>query len=92
MATESQPPFVGEKTSTTVGTPVALTTREIVCSSVTIKAKKANTNPVFIEDGAVSATPFPLDGAETVTIPINDPRLIFIDVTTSGEGIDWIAV
>ncbi|KKL96242.1 hypothetical protein LCGC14_1846450 [marine sediment metagenome] len=92
MATESQPPFTDEKTSTTVGTPVALTAREIVCSSVTIKAKKANTNPVFVEDTSQVGTNFPLDGAETVTIPINDPRKILIDVTTSGEGVDWIAV
>lgn len=92
MATESVPPFADEKDSTTVGTPVQMTSREIVCSSITIKAKAANTNPVFVEDGAVTGAPFPLAAGETVTLPVNRVDTILIDVTTSGEGVNWIAV
>ncbi len=76
---------------TTAGTPEALTTRDVQCVSVFIIPKAANTNPVFVADDSDTSklVTIPSGG---ITIPIGNPNLITIDVTTSGEGVEWMAV
>ncbi len=82
---------VDTKDVSAAGTPEALTTRDILCASVFIIPKAANTNPVFIADDATDTklVTIPTGG---LTVPINDPRLITIDVTTNGEGVEWMAI
>lgn len=89
---ETHPPFVDSKTVTTAGTPEALTTREVRCDSVNIKANGSNTGNVLVCDSEDTAKTYPLDAGESITIPTSDPRTIFIDVSVSGESCFWIAV
>lgn len=76
---------------TTAGTPEKLTTRDVACVSVFIIPKATNTNPVFISDDADTSklVTIPSSG---LTIPVGNPNLITIDVTTNGEGVEWMAV
>ena len=75
------------------GTPEALTTDDNLYNSVTIKAKKANTNPVFVQFFAAVQTTgrFPLDASEAVTLPLQKLTEIWIDATTNGEGVTFVA-
>ena len=91
MALEVALPFVDSKTVAATGTPEALTTREVNCSSVFIQPLVDNTNPVFIVDKADDSKTLEV-GSAGITLPITDPRLIFIDVTTNDEGVEWVAV
>ena len=83
--------FVDTKDVAAAGTVEALTTRDIRCVSVFIIPKAANTNPVFLADKATDTklVTIPSGG---LTVPINNPALIDIDVTTNGEGVEWLAV
>jgi len=95
MAVETTPIAVDSKTVAVAGTPEALTTREINCSSVQIRAKAANGGVVYVVDNTTDAKKYPADGlaaGESITLPINDPRAIEIDVSVNTEGVDWIAV
>jgi len=87
--------YVDAKTITTAGTPEALTDRTIVCSAVTIRAKSDNTGVVYICDDSDNTKLFPasgLDARESITLPIQNPAAVTIDVSVSGDGVDWIAV
>ena len=89
---EVGPILVGSKTVASAGTAEALTDRTILCSAVVIKAKVGNSNPVFVVDTATESKKFPMTAGDSITIPVNNPALISIDVTTNAEGVDWIAV
>jgi len=82
---------VDSKTVTTALTPEALTTRKISCASVFIIPLATNTNPVFVTDSGdtTKLVTIPSGG---LTVPIGRPELITIDVTTNGEGVEWMAV
>ena len=95
MAKEGQAVSIDEKTITAAGTPEFLTTRDIECSSVVIRALAGNTNPVYVVDSDDGSKKFPddgLDAGQSTTVPITNPALIKIDVTTNGEGVVWMAV
>ena len=79
------------KTVTAAGTPEALTTRDISCTSVFIVPLTSNTGSVYVVDSVTDAkrTPIPTAG---VTLPIGNPALIQIDADTNGEGVSWLAV
>ena len=91
MALEIGPVYSDTKTVTAASTPEALTTREIHCTSVFMLPLAANTNPVFVVDTLTPATRTTIPSAG-MTLPIGDPRLISVDVTTNGEGVEWVAV
>ena len=85
----------GQKTVSIAGTAEALgTTLSII--SVTIKAKAANTNNVYVgNDGAgdiTSSNGYVLDAGETVTIDTDNLADIWLDVDTGGEGVSYIAL
>lgn len=88
---EHKPPFVDSKTVASAGTPEALTTRDLECSSVYIQPLAGNTNPVFLVDRETTTKTLVI-GSAGITLPVNDPSLILIDVTTNGEGVEWVAV
>jgi hypothetical protein len=84
----------GRKTSTTVGTAVALRTT-LACKWVTVTALRSNTTDVAVGGSGVlatagSATGVPLAAGESVTIPIADAATVFVDVLTSGEGVSFV--
>lgn len=91
MAAEVINIAVDSKTVASNGTPEALTTRDVPCSSVFIIPKATNTNPVFVADSGDTSklVTIPSGG---LTLPIGNPNLISIDVTTNDEGVDWMAV
>ncbi len=76
---------------TTAGTPEALTTRDVQCVSVFIIPKAANSNPVFVVDNVTTTKKVTIPSGG-LTIPVGNPNLITIDVTTNGEGVEWMAV
>lgn len=86
---------VDSKTVATAGAPEPLTTRDVVCSSVIVRAKADNTGVVYIVDDETPTKKFPADGLapkEAITVPIQSPSAIQIDVSVNGEGVDWLAV
>ena len=91
MANEAGQVFVDSKTVTAAGTPEALTTREITCTSVFLLTKVANTGNVLLVDFTTNTKQFLIPPAG-ITLPIGNPALINIDVSVNAEGLDWIAV
>ena len=86
----------GQKTVTTAGTAVVLGTVSIN-GPLLVKALSANTNPVFVgNDGAgdvTSANGLQLAAKETVVFNyVGNLSTIWVDATTNGEGVCWIAL
>ena len=82
----------GDKTVTTAGTAEALGTT-LTTKSIYIRAKLANTNPVFVGDSAVDKTSsqqIVLYAGEDLTIDIADRATVYVDVTTNSEGVDYL--
>ena len=74
-----------------------MSTTSILVSSVTLRAKKGNTNDVYIGDASVANSYPDLDANQTVTFeaPIVggshsgiDLREVWVDADTDGEGVD----
>ena len=91
MANETIPIAVGSKTVTAAGTAEAITTREISCAAVFLLPKSTNTDNVLLVDLTTESQTIPIPTAG-LTLPVNNPALIKIDVAVNGEGIDWVAV
>lgn len=90
MANEVGPVHIDSKTVTVAGTPEALTTREVLCSSVFLLPLSTNTDTVYVVDSETDAKTFPIPSGG-VAVPINNPALIEIDAEVSGEGVTWMA-
>ena len=82
---------------TTAGTQVRSSTTDLYVTSVTFRAKKGNTNDIYIGDSDVSNSYPDLDANQTVTFeaPIVNGhhsainlKEIWVDADTNGEGID----
>ncbi len=88
---EVGPVYADTKTITTAGTPEALTTRSIACTSVFIRGLATNTGVAKIVDSATDAktTDIPAGG---LSLPVSNPALIEIDVAVNGEGVEWVAI
>ncbi len=91
-------PIGGQKTVTAAGTAEAISATELRAIVVIFQAKVGNTGAVHIGDSSVHNSTSPqitLDAGESVTIdaPVGlyiDLNEWFIDVGTSGEGIDYV--
>ncbi|MDD4721876.1 MAG: hypothetical protein PHR07_03920 [Acidaminococcaceae bacterium] len=74
------------------------TTREALaahaCREVIIIAKDTNTGYIYIGGSDVSATVYgaKLAAGDSITIPISNTNLIYMDASVSGEGISYLAV
>ena len=94
-ASESPTFFSSEKTVATAGTAVALSSSQRV-KSVNIIAKAGNTGQVYLGGSGVASTTndglAPGDALEVVAVNWIDLKDIYIDVDTSGEGVDFYAV
>lgn len=89
---ETQPPFIDTTTVTTAGTPVVLTTRDIICLSVYLVAAEANSGAnVYIVDRADTTKKVRLPGSG-LSIPVNTPSEIMVDADTSGDIVEWVAL
>ena len=90
MAKEGIAIAVDSKTVTTAGTVEALTTRDILCSSVFIRPLVTNTRRTYVVDLTTTTQKFELpNGGHNFSV--NNPSLIKIDVDLDGEGVDWVA-
>jgi len=84
----------GNKTVTTSGTAEALGTT-LVAKSIYIRAKSGNTNDIFIGDSTVDATTnkgIILAANDSINISIADRATVYVDVTTNGEGVDYLVM
>ncbi len=91
MATEVIEVACDLKTITTAGVPEALTTREVLGSSVFLFPETSNTGVMYIVDSndSTKKTTIPTGG---LTIPIMNPALISIDASVSTDGVEWTCV
>ena len=85
------------KNVTTAGTAERISSTDILVSSVTFRAKKGNSNDMYIGDSSVANTYPDLDANQTV--PFEAPivngnhtainlKEIWVDADTNGEGVD----
>jgi hypothetical protein len=88
----------GEKTVTTSGTAEALlATGNVLYRSLSIIAKSANTNQVYVGGADVATTTNDgLDAGDVLNINLGPAHTIhlddiFLDVDTDGEGVDFYA-
>lgn len=97
MANSETPTLIsGEKTVTATGTAEALVSASQRAKAVTIIAKTGNTGQVYVGGSDVAtSTNDGLDAGEALSIEAAgwlDLTDIFLDVDTSGEGVDFYAV
>lgn len=81
--------LAGEKTISTAGSAEELAS-DTDCSSVTIQAKKSNTDSVYIGDD--SDQYLELDPGESISIAVNNLNLLYIDVEVDDEGVNYVGV
>jgi len=82
----------GQTAVTTAGTEVPLASSTAILS-VTVKAKHANTNMIYVGKNPVtSSTGFVLDAGEAVSMDVDNLADVYIDSDTNGEGVSYIAV
>lgn len=77
-----------------VGTPVALAA-STPCKWVTITALPSNTRQVNIGAAGVTSvsgsdTGVPMLARDSVTIPVADVALLFVDALVAGEGVSFL--
>lgn len=83
--------FYGQKTVTTGGTDEVLAATQALVVGVTIKALSTNTNSVWVgAEGVAAATGFELAAGEQIFLPVSDLALVWLDVTTDGEGVSYV--
>lgn len=60
---------------------------------VIVKALPTNTGTVYVGDsaGVTTATGFPLEAGETVSIPVDDADKVWVATDTDNQGVAWIA-
>lgn len=77
---------------TTAGTRVQLSS--YACREVTITALRSNTGRIFVGGSDVSNTVYGVDlgPRDSITIPVSNTSLIYIDASVSGEGVSYVAV
>lgn len=85
----------GRKVVTTAGTRVQLVTSESFCEGVIIQALDTNTGFIAIAGSDVVAATGTRVGVvlaknDSITIPIKDLSLVYLDATVSGEGVSYM--
>lgn len=84
--------YNGSKNVTTAGTRVALAASQAI-SSVTVKAKAANTGSIYVGDSTVSSSNgFVLAAGEAISMDIDNLADIYLDSSVNGEGVTYVAV
>ena len=82
----------GSQTVTTAGTRVQLNTASVPCRVVLITGKLANTGYIYVGDVNVSSTAYGkrLLAGDSITIPIGNLNLVYLDASVNGEGVDYL--
>lgn len=93
--------YQGNKTVTTAGTQVALTSSQIVTPKVVIQAKPGNTGNIFVGTADVSSSDYGVvlaPGASTTLVASHietgesglDLTSIWVDAAVNGEGVTFL--
>lgn len=88
----------GQKSVTTAGTAVALTTGAnlVIPGVYQIKALPANTGVVYLgNDGAgdvTSSNGMPLSAGDSAVLTVTDLNQLYIDATADAQGVGWLRV
>jgi hypothetical protein len=85
----------GQKTVTTAGTAVAMSTGQVINGPLMVKALDTNTGTVALgNDGADDVTVsngIRLDAGDSVVFEfVGDLKSIWLDSAVNGEGVSWI--
>ena len=80
------------QTVTTAGTAVQLPS--IVCREVTLIALKGNTGSIYVGESNVSSSTYgaELDAKDSITLPVDNANLVWLNCSVSGEGVSYVAV
>ena len=85
----------GQKSVTTAGTAVALSSNTSTIKAVMIKANSGNTNNIYVgNDGAgdvSSSNGYILAAGEEIIVYCDSLTEIYLDADTNGEGVSYIA-
>ena len=81
----------GNKTVTTAGTQVQLSSTSIPCRWVMVIGKEANTDTIWVGGSNVaSGSGLPLVGLQSERFDVNDVSNLWIDSEVNGEGVTYI--
>jgi len=81
----------GNRTVTTAGTRVQLSTSSVAIKWVEIVAKEANTSNIWVGGSNVAnGTGRPLVGLQSIRIETNDLSNIWLDSQVNGEGVTYV--
>jgi len=77
---------------TTAGTRVQFGSQ--ACQEVTIIAKRGNTGYIYVGNASVSSSDYGVELAakDSITLPVNNLNLVWIDSSVNGEGVSYVAV
>lgn len=66
----------------------------VPCREVTLIGLSSNTGSIYVGGSNVSSAVFgaELSAKDSITLPVNNTNLIWIDASVSGEGISYVAI
>lgn len=80
----------GRKTVATAGTAEAVAATTTIVS-ISVKALGSNLGNVYVgTTGVTAATGYTLEPGDAVSIDIDDPAKVFVDVDNDGEGVEYL--
>lgn len=85
----------GRASVTTPGTPVSIVGSSTPCKWVTVTARTSNAQQINVGGTGVlatsgSTTGIPLTAGQSVTFPVSNANLVYIDARAAGEGVDYL--
>lgn len=92
MAVRKGPITVDSKTVSSAGTPEDLTADTVRCTSVFIIEDPANSGAnVYLVDSNSASKKIEVP-ASGLTLPVDNPALLRVDVDTDGDAVNWVAI
>lgn len=92
-ATSDERPKHGQKSVTTAGSPVQLSSASVPCYEIAIQAKRTNTGRIYIGGSGVTnddTAGIMLNAEDIYTDYITDLKQVYINSTVDGEGVTFI--
>lgn len=85
---------IGTSVSTSVGTTVAqITTTDIECAAVWMKAGPGNSGTIYVGNGAVgTANGFPLVASDVMVIEVTNANRISAIATAASQDLRWFTL
>jgi hypothetical protein len=92
-ATSDERPKHGQRTVTTAGTAVQLSTVSVPCYEIAIQAKRTNTGRIYIGGAGIGNNDtggVMLNAEDIYTDYVTDLQQIYINSSVDGEGVTYI--